>query len=121
MAAVDIEAALEGENVYGDFTYILNPQAKAVMRTTSMDEGSGRFIYENDEVLGIKAYSTNSVVTKGAILGDFRQLVIANFGALDITVDEVSRAAYGQTRLVINFYCDYVCKRSNAFVKRILK
>lgn len=120
-AAVDIEAALEDANVYGDFSYIVNPQAKAVMRTTSMDKGSGKFIYENNEVLGIPAYSTNSVVTKGAILGDFRQLVVANFGALDITVDEVSRAAYGQIRLVVNFYVDYACKRDNAFVKRILK
>lgn len=119
--AVDIEAALEDANVYGDFSYIVNPQAKAVMRTTSMDKGSGKFIYENNEVLGIPAYSTNSVVVKGAILGDFRQLVVANFGALDITVDEVSRAAYGQIRLVVNFYVDYACKRDNAFVKRILK
>ncbi len=120
-AAVDMEAALENANVYGDFKYIVNPMSKAAMRTTSMDKGSGKFIYENNEVLGIPAYSTNSVVSKGAILGDFRQMVIANFGALDITVDEVSRAAFGQIRLVVNFYTDYAIKRPEAFVKRILK
>lgn len=120
-AAVDMEAALENNNVYGDFAYIVNPQAKAVLRTTSMDEGSGKFLYENNEVLGIPAYSTCSVVTKGAILGDFRQMVVANFGALDITVDEVSRAHFGQIRLVVNFYVDYAVKRPEAFVKRILK
>lgn len=119
--AVDMEAALEDANVYGDFKYIVNPQTKAALRVLSVDKGSGRFVYENDEVLGIDAFSTNSVVTKGAILGDFKQLVVANFGALDITVDEVSRAAFGQIRLVVNFYVDYACKRDNAFVKRILK
>ena len=120
-AAVDMEAALENNNVYGDLKYIVSPNTKAVMRTTSMDKGSGKFLYENNEVLGIPAYSTCSVVNKGAILGDFRQMVIANFGALDIVVDEVSRAAYGQIRLVVNFYVDYAVKRPEAFVKRILK
>lgn len=120
-AAVDMEAALENNNVYADFKYIVSPSTKAAMRTIAVDKGSGRFLYENNEVLGIPAYSTCSVVNKGAILGDFRQLVIANFGALDITIDEVSRAAFGQIRLVVNFYVDYAVKRENALVKRILK
>lgn len=120
-AAVDMEAALENNNVYADFKYIVSPSTKAALRTISLDKGSGKFLYENNEVLGIPAYSTCSVVNKGAILGDFRQLVIANFGALDITIDEVSRAAFGQIRLVVNFYVDYAVKRENALVKRILK
>ena len=119
--AVNMEAVLEGANVYGDYKYIVNPMAKAVLRTTSMDKGSGKFVYENNEILGVGALSTNSVVNKGVIIGDFKQMVIANFGALDITVDEVSRAAYGQIRLVVNFYVDYAVKRPSAFVKRILK
>ena len=119
--AVDMEAALENANVYGDFAYVVSPSAKAVLRQTNVDKGSGKFVYENNEVLGINAYSTNGVVSKGVILGDFRQMVIANFGALDVTVDEVSRAHYGQIRLVVNFYVDYAVKRPSAFVKRILK
>lgn len=119
--AVDMEAALESANVYGDFSYIVNPNSKAALRVLPVDKGSGRFVYENNEILGINAYSTNSVVNKGVVLGDFKQMVIANFGAMDLTVDTVSRAAYGQIRLVVNFYVDYAVKRPEAFVKRILK
>lgn len=119
--AVDMEAALENANVYGDFSYIVNPNSKAALRVLPVDKGSGKFVYENNEVLGINAYSTNSVVNKGMVLGDFRQMVIANFGAVDLTVDTISRASFGQIRLVVNFYVDYAVKRPQAFVKRILK
>ena len=118
---VNMEEELETANVYGDYKYIVSPTAKAKLRTTSMDKGSGKFIYDNNAVLGVDAYSTNSVVSKGIVVGDFKQMVIANFGAIDVTVDEVSRASFGQIRLVINFYVDYAVKRPQAFVKRILK
>lgn len=113
-------AALETKNI-GEFKYIVNPLAKAALRTVALDAGSGKFLWENDEILGVDAYSTNSVVSKGIIAADWNELLVASFGALDLTVDPYTKAASGQIVLVVNAYFDYVVRREEAFVKRILK
>lgn len=119
--AVGMEETLENANVYGDFKYVASPSAKAILRTTAMDRGSGRFLMESNEVLGVPVTSTSSVVTKGLILADWSQFYVANFGALDITVDPYTLAGNGQIRLIVNAWFDYCPVRPQAFVKRILK
>ena len=119
--AVNMEALLESANVYGDYKWVVSPNAKAVLRTTSMDKGSGKFIYENNAVLGVDALSTNSVINKGVVLGDWKELIVGCFGALDIVVDPYTAASKGQVILTVNAYFDYVERRPEAFVKRILK
>lgn len=118
--AVDMEAELESANVNGDYKYILSPTAKAKLRTTNVDKGSGKFVFDNNEVLGIDAFSTNSVVSKGVVLGDWKELIIGSFGSLDIVVDPYTAASKGQIILTVNAYFDYVARRPEAFVKRIL-
>lgn len=117
---VDVEAELEKKNVYGDYKYILNPAAKAALRATKVDEGSGRFVYESNEINGIPAFSTNSVADNGVALGVWSELIVGMFGPLDITVDPLSRAAYGQIRLVVNGFYDFAARRPEAFVKRLV-
>lgn len=119
--AVNMEAQLESANIYGDYKWVVSPNSKAVLRTTSMDKGSGKFLYENNAVLGVDAYSTNSVINKGVVIGDFKELIIGAFGALDIVVDPYTAANKGQVILTVNAFFDYVERRPSAFVKRILK
>lgn len=119
--AVGMEEALESANIYGDLKYVASPGAKAKLRQTNIDRGSGRFVMENNEILGLPVAASNGVVRNGLILGDWSQFYIANFGALDLTVDQVTRAGQAQVRLVVNAWFDYLAVRPEAFVKRILK
>lgn len=119
--AISMEEALELAKVYGEKAYVLSPSAKAILRNTKIDEGSGHFVMENGEVLGTKAVSTGSVASKGMILGDWSNLYIATFGALDLTVDPYTLAESAQIQLVVNAWFDFVAVRDEAFVKRILK
>lgn len=118
---IDMEATLENNNVYGNLSYILSPKAKAELRKTTKDSGSGRFVLEDGEIEGIKCYSSSAVTDKGVILGNFEDYVVAQFGAIDITVDTVSQAVNGCVRLVINAYFDAKPRRAESFVKKILK
>lgn len=117
---VNIEKDLEEANVYGDYKYIVSPSAKAALRTAKVDEGSGRFVMENNEINGIQTLSTNSVVSNGVALGVWSELLIGNFGSMDITVDNVSRAHLGQVRLVVNMYVDAAVRRPEAFALSVL-
>ena len=118
---VDAEAELDAANVSGAYTYILSPKAKAALRTLSKDAGSGRFVLEDGEIEGSKALVSSNVVAKGLVVGDFSDYVIAQWGAIDLVVDNYSVATEGKVRLVVNAYFDAKPRRATSFVKRILK
>lgn len=118
---VDAEAELDEANVNGAFTYILSPKAKAAFRVLSKDNGSGRMVLENGEIEGSKALVSSNVVSKGFVVGDWRDYVVAQWGSIDLVVDNYTKATEGQVRLVVNAYFDCKPRRSTSFVKRILK
>ena len=118
---VDAEAELDAANVSGAYTYILSPKAKAALRTLSKDAGSGRFVLEDGEIEGSKALVSSNVAAKGFVVGDFTDYVIAQWGAIDLVVDNYTKATEGKVRLVVNAYFDAKPRRSTSFVKRILK
>ena len=118
---VDAEAELDAANVTGAYTYILSPKAKAALRTLSKDAGSGRFVLEDGEIEGSKALVSSNVTAKGLVVGDFSDYVIAQWGAIDLVVDNYSKSTEGKVRLVVNAYFDAKPRRATSFVKRILK
>lgn len=120
--AVNIEEYLESKNFATDNAkWVVSPSAKAILRTAKVDAGSGRFVMENNEVLGVPAYSTSSMVDNGVIYGDFSELIIANWDSMSILVDPYTLAAKNQIRLVVHFYVNYVLRREDALVKRVIK
>ena len=119
---VEIEKELEENNFNTDNAkWVVAPSTKAIVRTQKIDEGSGRFVMENGEILGVPALTTSSVVEKGAVYGDFSELIIANWDSLSILVDQFTLAAKNQVRLVVHFYVNYALRRTDALVKKIGK
>lgn len=109
---VDMEEMLEDANVYGEYTYIVSPKAKAALRKAP--KGDHGFVMEDGEINGINVLCTSA--SKGIVLGNFSEYVIAQWGAIDLTVDPYTQAAYGKVRLVINAFFDAKPRRSEAFV-----
>lgn len=109
---IDMEAKLDEANVNGDYTYIVSPKAKASLRKAK--KGDNGFVMEDGEVNGIKVLCTSAA--KGIVLGNFADYVIAQWGAIDLTVDPYSQAANGKVRLVVNAYFDAKPRRSESFV-----
>lgn len=120
--AVNVEALLESKNFNTDGArWIVAPSSKALLRNTKVDAGSGRFVMENNEILGVPAFSTSSMVEGGVIYGDFSELIIANWDSMSILVDPYTLAAKNQIRLVVNYYVNYILRREDALVKRVIK
>lgn len=114
---VDMEEELEEANVNGELSYIVSPKAKAALRKAK--KGENGFVMEDGEVNGIKVLCTSAA--KGVVLGNFSEYVIAQWGAIDLTVDPYSQAANGKVRLVINAYFDAKPRRSEAFVAGVVE
>ena len=117
-AMVDMVKTLEEANVSGDFKYIVSPSAKAKLKTTKKDAGSGLFVMENGEIDGIPVLSTSAC--KGVLLGKFDDYVIGQWGSIDLTIDPYSQATNGNVRLVVNAYFDAKPRRAEAFVAKTL-
>ena len=104
---VNIEKLAEKENVTDHLGYIINPDIKATLRTTLMSEVAGaKYIYDNNEVLGQHTVVSNDA--KGLIFGDLKQIVICQWGALDMVVDPYTLAQYDAVRVTVNAYFDVI-------------
>ena len=113
---VEMVQTLEEANVSGDIKYIVSPSAKAALKTTSKDNGSGRFVMEGNEIDGVPVLSTSAC--KGIVVGNFADYVIGQWGSIDLTVDPYSQATNGKVRLVVNAYFDAKPRRPEAFVAK---
>ena len=111
----DKEAELEDANVYNEKVYVMSNKAKAVLRVMPKSTKSTQLVYENGEVDGTKAFNTSMIDGKKYLYGDFSNLAIGQWGAIDLTVDPYTLARSGQIRLVINAYFDAKVLRPEAF------
>lgn len=118
-----MEQTLEEKNVSGNIKFIASPAAKAVLRTTAVGgtKSDLRMLMEGNEIDGIPTLVTNGMTSKGLILGNFSDLVIGQWGGIDLTVDPYTQAANGKIRLVVNAYFDAKPQRADSFVKKIIK
>lgn len=91
---VKMEADLEAKNVRGDI-FIVSPSAKADLKTTDKGTDTGMTLMEGNEVNGYPVLSTSAVAGKGVILSNFADLVIGQWGGIDLTVDPYTQAANG--------------------------
>lgn len=118
---VDIANALNGRP-----GFLINPKVRAKLKVTKLDAGSGQFLMpNNNELIGYGAYSSNSVpsdLTKGTgtnlsaiVFGNFNDLVIGQWGGLDLIVDPYTLATQGKVKLVINSYWDVLVRRAKSF------
>lgn len=117
----NFESAVEDANVLGECAYVMSNKAKAALRGMIKGENGTGMVYENGEVDGTKAYNTSNAGSgKYIAYGDWSNLVIGQWGAIDLTVDSVTQAINGKVRLVINAFFDAKLLRNGAIVRGLL-
>ena len=117
---VAMEKNLEDANGMGNIKFIVSPSAKADLKTTEKGN-TDNFLMEGNELNGYPVMCTSAVTGKGVIMANWSDLVIGQWGGIDLVVDPYTQAANGKVRLVINAYFDAKPRRTEAFVKKILK
>ena len=69
---------------------------------------------EGGQIDGTDVFNTSHVEGKKVAYGDFSNLVIGQWGAIDLTVDPFSQATNGKVRLVVNAFFDAKIVRDGA-------
>jgi HK97 family phage major capsid protein len=125
-AVVQLETNVAANNVAIDSgAYLFTPASKGKLKTTPKVSGYPEYIYEMDEVNGYRAVASNILPnTNGtnnscstAIFGNWKDLMVGEWGTLDLTVDPYSLSNAGSIRLVGLQDVDIQLRRNESFSK----
>ena len=119
-AVCDAEADLT--DYLGDKRFVMSPSAKSVFKQTTIsgEKSDLRMLMNGNEVDGYPVSASSNVVDGGYAFGDFKELVVAQWGAIDIVVDPYTLATKNAIRLVINAFFDAKVRRAGAIKAYIL-
>lgn len=100
--------------------FVISKSAMSKLMTTSVDAGSGIMLMGNGLINGYDVIASNNVVNKGVAFGNFAELVVGQWGGVDITVDPYTMAKSGKILLVVNAFFDIKVRRADAIKTAIL-
>ena len=73
-----------------------------------------QLVMEAGQIDGTTVYNTSNVGATNVAYGDFSQIAIGQWGAIDLTVDPYTMAKEAKVRLVINAFFDAQVLRKGA-------
>jgi len=127
---VELETKVAGNNAdSGALGYLTNSKVMGALKTIERAAGTARFLYENKESNGYPVVVTNNVpsnLTKvnggdtiqnlsAMIFGNFADLLIGQWGGLDVIVDPYSLKKVGEVETTINAFHDVALRRVESF------
>lgn len=125
--AVAMETEVYVDNANGArMNYVSNAKVRGAAKTTVLESGQATYLLQNSEINGYPFAMSNHIpsnLTKGTstsvcsalIFGDFSQLVVGQWGFMDISVDDKSRKKEGYIEITANVYLDVALKQPTAF------
>lgn len=135
-AIQELQGLIEEDNATSEnLGWLLHPKLKSILKQIKVDAGSGIFLATNETIDGIRYQSTSlipvledgdpAVNVYPLIYGDFSQLFIGQWGAMNIGVNPYSADLSDSIRLVLNTHADVqiaqpACFAVNAFLKASL-
>lgn len=125
-AMVDLETCISMQNAdLGSLSYITNSKVRGALKTILKATGVPGYIWENNEVNGYRALASNIVpsdIKKGtgtglsaSIFGNFSDMLICQWGGLDIISDPYSLKKEAALEITINAYHNVFVRRSESF------
>lgn len=101
--------------------WVMTEDMKAELEDIPVDKGSGRFLCENDRILGFPVFTTD-VIGEGNIgFGDWSYQAAGFFGQMNLVVDPYSLSLEDSTRFVLNTDFGTVTLRPEAFILGVAK
>lgn len=115
---VDLESEVSIDNALtGSLHYVTTPALAGSMKQTLSASGVPGYIWQNGEINGYKAHTTSLMVANEVIFGNFNDLIIGNWGVLDLKVDESALATSGGIRVIALQDIDVAVRHAQSFAR----
>ena len=111
----------------GALAFLTNPKVRAKLRQTAVGTDQ-RMVWpaDRDELMGYKAYvttqvpsnldkSTSTGVCSAIIFGNFNELIVGQWGGLDIIVDPFTGASNAQVKVYVHSWWDTLIRHAQSF------
>jgi len=96
--------------------YLINATTRGALKSTEKTSTStANFVFENNQINGYQAITTNQLVNNDVIFGDFSQFIVGMWSGLDLTVDPFAGATAGTVRIIALQDIDYAVRQAGAF------
>ena len=112
--AMETDIAVANAEVANMF-YIINSSARGALKSTEVASGTGKFVFENNQINGYNAIVTNQLANNDCLFGDFSKFTIGMWSGLDLTVDPYAGATSGNVRVIALQDVDYAVTQPGAF------
>ena len=103
----------------GDLSWVMKGVTKTNFMGISKDAGSGRFICEEDKINGFAANICGGLTDEDFYLGVWKNIVVGQWGGLQIKVDDISGIKDGSVTIVAKVLTDIAVTNPMSFVKRV--
>lgn len=124
---VALETAVGNANgLFGRLAYVTNSKVAGAMKATAMESGFPRYIMEDGRANGFDVFVTNAIpsnLTKGSAsgvcsamaFGNWEEVLVPQWGGLDMIVDPYSSKAKGVVEVTAIAYHDVCVRRPGCF------
>lgn len=128
---VEMETAVRADNAdIGTMAYVTTPEIRGDMKTTQKASSTGIFLWEGGlegEVNGFRGFASNQIsktmlgtastggTNHGAIFGVWEQLLIGEWGAMELIVDPYTLAGQALVVVTMHLIADIAVRYPEAF------
>jgi len=107
--------AIAADGKSGDGSGLLFSMPVEFMKTQAKDTGSGLFVAEGNSVNGYAVRTTSQLAANTAIFGNFSDLIIGQFGAVEVVTDRSAQS--GALTIGIFTDVDTAVRHAESFCK----
>lgn len=110
------EKLIRDSNDYStNLAWVMNSNSKLTFETTLKAANIPGYICEEDKIKGYPVYVNNALDDNTIILGNFSELIVANFDGLFLKVDDITYIKRGAVQVIATACFDSIVRRPKSF------
>lgn len=112
-----VKTIMASNALRGMAKWIISPATWEKMMTTSKQTSGveGNFIMTDNKIVGYDALVSQQLTASDFVFGDFSQVLIGEWGGLELNVDPYTHSLKGKTRFIAFKTCDVAIRHPEAF------
>lgn len=109
---------IEGLEWDGEQEFVMSASDNALLKSIAKGNYGSGFIVEDGYLDGRRVHVDGSLSAGDVFLGDWSNVVVGQWGGIELMVDPYTLATAGSVRVIVSLVCDIGILRPNTFVMR---